>query len=49
MERGQSKAITGKEHLERNDFIIVKQKTEPQHMDAAKRHKNNRQILLNRN
>ena len=39
MERGQSKAITGKEHLERNDFIIEKQKAELQRMDAAKRHK----------
>ena len=28
MERGQSKAVTGKEHLERNDFIIEKQKAE---------------------
>ena len=26
MERGKSKAVTGKEHLERNDFIIEKQK-----------------------
>ena len=26
MERGQSKAVTGKEHQERNDFIIGKQK-----------------------
>ena len=39
MERGQSKAVTGKEHLERNDFIIEKQKAELQLMDAAKRHK----------
>ena len=39
MERGQSKVVTGKEHLERNDFIIEKQKAELQHMDAAKRHK----------
>ena len=39
MERGKSKAITGKEHLERNDFIIEKQKAELQRMDAAKRHK----------
>ena len=39
MERGKSKAVTGKEHLERNDFIIEKQKAELQHMDAAKRHK----------
>ena len=39
MERGQSKAVTGKGHLERNDFIIEKQKAELQRMDAAKRHK----------
>ena len=39
MERGQSKTVTGKEHLERNDFIIEKQKAELQRMDAAKRHK----------
>ena len=39
MERGQSKAVTSKEHLERNDFIIAKQKAELQRMDAAKRHK----------
>ena len=39
MERGQSKVITGKEHLERNDFIIEKQKAELQRMDAAKRYK----------
>ena len=39
MERGESKAVTGKEHLERNDFIIEKQKAELQRMDAAKRHK----------
>ena len=39
MERGQSKAVTGKVHLERNDFIIEKQKAELQRMDAAKRHK----------
>ena len=39
MERGQSKAVTGKEHLERNDFIIKKQKAELQRIDATKRHK----------
>ena len=39
MERGKSKTITGKEHLERNDFIIEKQKAELQRIDAAKRHK----------
>lgn len=39
MERGQSKVITGKKHLERSDFIIEKQKAELLRMDAAKRHK----------
>ena len=39
MERGQSKAVTGKGHLERNDFIIEKQKAELQRIDAEKRHK----------
>ncbi len=39
MEHGQLNDVTGKEHLERNDFIIEKQKAELQRMDAAKRHK----------
>lgn len=39
MERGQSKAVTGKEHLERNDFIIEKQKAELQRIELEKRHK----------
>lgn len=39
MERGQSKTETGKEHLERNDFIIKKQKAELQRIDETKRHK----------
>ena len=39
MERGQSKAVTGKEHLERNDFIIERQKAELQRIEAVKRHK----------
>ena len=39
MQRGQSKAETGKEHLERNDFIIEKQKAELQRIDETKRHK----------
>ena len=39
MERGKSKAATGKEHLERNDFIIEKQKAELQRIEAVKRHK----------
>ena len=33
MERGQAKAVTGKEHLERNDFIIEKQKAELQRIE----------------
>ena len=39
MERGQSKNETSKEHLERNDFIIKKQKAELQRIDETKRHK----------
>ena len=39
MERGQAKAVTGKEHLERNDFIIEKQKAELQRIEEIKRHK----------
>ena len=39
MERGQSKTITDKEHLERNDFIIEKQKAELQRIEETKRHK----------
>ena len=39
MERGQSKTITDKEYLERNDFIIEKQKAELQRIDETKRHK----------
>ena len=39
MQRGQTKAETGKEQLERNDFIIEKQKAELQRIDAVKRHK----------
>ena len=32
-------AVTGKKHLERNDFIIEKQKAELQRIEAVKRHK----------
>lgn len=39
MERGQAKTVTGKEHLERNDFIIEKQKAELQRIEETKRHK----------
>ena len=45
MERGKSKAVTGKEHQERNDFIIEKQKAELQRIEAIKRHKE-RQVNL---
>ena len=39
MKRGQSKAETGKEHLERNDFIIEKQKEEMSRLDATRQHR----------
>ena len=45
MERGQAKAVTGKKHLERNDFIIEKQKAELQRIEENKRH-NEQQINL---
>ena len=36
MERGTSKEITGKEHLERTDFILAKQKQEAERAKAEK-------------
>ena len=39
MERGQSKSETGKEHLERNDFIIGKQRAELERIEAERQHK----------
>ena len=39
MKRGQSKAETGKKHLERNDFIIEKQKEEMNRLDATKQYR----------
>ena len=39
MERGQSKAETGKEHFERNDFILERQKSELRNLDAVRRYK----------
>ena len=36
MERGTSKKLTGKEHLERTDFIIAKQKQEAEQVQAEK-------------
>ena len=37
MERGISKEVTGKEHLERTDFIIAKQKLEAEQAEAKKK------------
>lgn len=37
MERGISKEITGKKHLERNDYIIAKQKQEAERAKAEKK------------
>lgn len=37
MERGTSKEVTGKEHLERTDFIITKQKQEAEKAEAEKK------------
>lgn len=39
MKRGQSKIETGKEHLERNDFIIEKQKEEMNRLDATRKYR----------
>ena len=39
MQRGQSKSETGKEHLERNDFIIEKQRAELERIEAERQHK----------
>lgn len=39
MERGQSKTETGKRHLERNDFIIEKQRAELERIEAERQHK----------
>ena len=39
MERGQSKTVTGKEHLERNDFTIEKQRAELERIEAERQHK----------
>lgn len=36
MERGSSKELTGKEHLERADFILAKQKQEAEQVKAEK-------------
>ena len=48
MKRGQSKAETGKEHLERNDFIIEKQKEEMSRLDATRQHREQQLETANR-
>jgi len=47
MKRGQSKAETGKEHLERNDFIIEKQKEEMSHLDATRQYREHQLEITN--
>ena len=42
MERGKRKAETGREHLERNDFILFKQKEQSAELDAEIAEKRNR-------
>ena len=48
MERGQSKAVTGKEHLERNDFIIEMQKTEMKRLDATRQYREHQLEMVNK-
>ncbi len=47
MERGQSKAVTGKEHLERNDFIIEKQKKEMKRLDTTRQYREHQLEMAN--
>ena len=47
MERGQSKSVTGKEHLERNDFIIEKQKEEMKRLDATRQYREHQLEMVN--
>ena len=48
MERGQAKAVTGKKHLERNDFIIEKQKEEMKRLDATRQYREQQLEKANR-
>lgn len=48
MERGRSKAVTGKEHLERNDFIIEKQKQEMKRLDATRQYREHQLEMANK-
>ncbi|MDE6872658.1 MAG: mobilization protein [Bacteroidales bacterium] len=47
MERGQSKTETGKEHFERNDFIIEKQKEEMNRMNATRLYREHQLEMAN--
>lgn len=48
MERGLSKTVTGKEHLERNDFIIETQKEEMKRLDATRQYREQQLEKANR-
>ena len=48
MERGLSKAVTGKEHQERNDFIIKKQKEEMKRLDATRQYREHQLEMANK-
>ena len=48
MERGQSKTVTGKKHLERNDFIIEKQKEEMKRLDATRQYREHQLEIANK-
>ena len=48
MERGQSKGVTGKKHLERNDFIIEKQKEEMKRLDATRQYREHQLEMANK-
>ncbi len=47
MERGQSKFVTGKKHLERNDYIIEKQKEEMKRLDATRQYREYQLGMIN--
>ena len=47
MERGQSKSVTGKEYLDRNDFIIEKQKEEMKRLDATRQYREHQLEMAN--
>lgn len=47
MERGQSKSVTGKKHLERNDYIIEKQKEEMKRLDATRQYREYQLGMIN--